>query len=295
MTKPRKGLITLTGDPRFVYDSYRRLVQMFGSVVMSVPDEPFEQVIADVKRERGIKLDIELTAEEWQRITERFKGLIKAYKSVDFPQDPYQQLELATRAVFDSWFGKRASDYRNATGIPHDLGTAVNIQTVVFGNMGERSGTGVAFTRNPVDGTKQLYGDYLMNAQGEDVVAGIRNTTPIAQLYQEMPTIYAQFTNICGTLEHHFHDMQDVEFTIEQGKLWMLQTRNGKRTARAAIKIAVDMASEALIDKTTALQRVTPEQVEMLLHPQFGETVKQAAKRDGRHAKYTQENHENQT
>lgn len=277
-----QGLIAMSGDPRFVYDSYRRLVQMFGSVVMGVPDEPFEQVITDVKRERGIKLDIELTAEEWQRITERFKGLIKAYKGVDFPQDPYQQLELATRAVFDSWFGKRASDYRNATGIPHDLGTAVNIQTVVFGNMGERSGTGVAFTRNPVDGTKQLYGDYLMNAQGEDVVAGIRNTTPITQLRHEMPTIYAEFTDICSKLERHFHDMQDVEFTIEQGKLWMLQTRNGKRTARAAIKIAVDMASEALIDKTTALQRVTPEQVEMLLHPQFGETVKQAAKSDGR-------------
>jgi pyruvate, orthophosphate dikinase len=277
-----QGLITLTGDPRFVYDSYRRLVQMFGSVVMGVPDEPFEQVITDVKRERGVKLDIELTAEEWQRITERFKGLIKAYKGVDFPQDPYQQLEMATRAVFDSWFGKRASDYRNATGIPHDLGTAVNIQTVVFGNMGEQSGTGVAFTRNPVDGTKQLYGDYLMNAQGEDVVAGIRNTAPITQLRHEMPTIYAQFMDICGTLERHFHDMQDVEFTIEQGKLWMLQTRNGKRTARAAIKIAVDMASETLIDKPTALQRVTPEQVEMLLHPQFSETVKQAAQSDGR-------------
>ncbi|RIK42054.1 MAG: pyruvate, phosphate dikinase [Chloroflexi bacterium] len=276
-----QGLIAQTGNPRFVYDSYRRLVQMFGAVVMGVPDEPFEQVIEDVKRERGVKLDIELSAEEWQRITERFKGLIKAYKGVDFPQDPYRQLELATRAVFDSWFGKRATDYRKATGIPHDLGTAVNIQTVVFGNMGDNSGTGVAFTRNPVDGVKQLYGDYLMNAQGEDVVAGIRNTLPIAQLRQDMPQVYAEFVEICDKLEHHFRDMQDVEFTIEQGKLWMLQTRNGKRTARAAIKIAVDMANEGLIDRKTALLRVTPEQVEMLLHPQFTEAVKREASAAG--------------
>jgi pyruvate,orthophosphate dikinase len=276
------GLIALTGNPRFVYDSYRRLVQMFGSVVLGVPDEPFERVIAEVKAKRGIKLDIELTAEEWRQITERFKGLIKAYKGVDFPQDPYKQLELATRAVFDSWFGKRATDYRNATGIAHNLGTAVNIQTVVFGNLGDNSGTGVAFTRNPIDGAKELYGDYLINAQGEDVVAGIRNTLPITHLRQEMPQVYQQFIDICDKLEKHFRDMQDVEFTIEQGKLWMLQTRNGKRTARAAIRIAVDMAHEGLIDRKTALQRVTPAQVEMLLHPQFSETVKQEAQADGR-------------
>jgi pyruvate, orthophosphate dikinase len=276
-----QGLIALTGNPRFVYDSYRRLVQMFGAVVMDVPDEPFEGVIEDVKRERGIKLDIELNAEEWRSITERFKGLIMAYKGVEFPQDPYRQLELATRAVFDSWFGKRATDYRNATAIPHDLGTAVNIQTVVFGNMGDNSGTGVAFTRNPVDGVRQLYGDYLINAQGEDVVAGIRNTLPIAQLRQDMPQVYGEFVEICDKLEHHFRDMQDVEFTIEQGKLWMLQTRNGKRTARAAIKIAVDMATEGLIDRKTALKRVTPEQVEMLLHPQFTEAVKREASAAG--------------
>jgi pyruvate,orthophosphate dikinase len=277
-----QGLIALTGNPRFVYDSYRRLVQMFGAVVMGVPDEPFEQVIEDVKHERGVKLDIELTAEEWRRITERFKGLVKAYKGVDFPQDPFKQLELAIRAVFDSWFGKRATDYRNATNIPHNLGTAVNIQTVVFGNMGEESGTGVAFTRNPVDGTQELFGDYLINAQGEDVVAGIRNTLPITQLRHDMPHVYAQFIEICEKLERHFHDMQDVEFTIEQGKLWMLQTRNGKRTARAAIKIAVDMASEALINRKTALKRVTPEQVEMLLHPQFTEAAKREASAAGR-------------
>lgn len=276
------SMVTLTGDARFVYDAYRRLVQMFGSVVMGVPDEPFERVIADVKKQRGIALDVDLNAEEWQSITERFKGLIVAYKGVDFPQEPIKQLELATRAVFDSWFGKRATDYRNATNIAHDLGTAVNIQTVVFGNLGEGSGTGVAFTRNPVNGTKELYGDYLMNAQGEDVVAGIRNTLPIAQLRQSMPAIYAEFITICDKLENHFHDMQDVEFTIERDKLWMLQTRNGKRTARAAIKIAVDMTEEGLINQTTALGRVTPEQVEMLLHPQFGDDVKEEARADGR-------------
>ncbi|MCX6043726.1 MAG: pyruvate, phosphate dikinase [Chloroflexi bacterium] len=272
-----QSMVALTGDARFVYDAYRRLVQMFGCVVMGLPDEPFERVITEVKQARGVALDVELNAQEWQSITERFKGLIKGYKGSDFPQDPTQQLELATRAVFDSWFGKRAADYRTATGIPHDLGTAVNIQMVVFGNLGANSGTGVTFTRNPVNGGKELYGDYLLNAQGEDVVAGIRNTLPIAQLQKDMPQIYTQFSEICDKLEQHFHDMQDVEFTIEQGKLWMLQTRNGKRTARAAIKIAVDMTNETLIDRKTALTRVSPEQVEMLLHPQFGEEVKKAA------------------
>lgn len=188
-------MVDLIGDARFVYDSYRRLVQMFGSVVMGVPDEPFEEIIAEVKEGRGVRNDVELTAAEWQQITERFKGLIMAYSGNQFPQDPYKQLELATRAVFNSWFGKRAVDYRNATSIRHDLGTAVNIQTVVFGNMGENSGTGVAFTRNPVSGDKELYGDYLFNAQGEDVVAGIRNTFPIAQLEQDMPAVYAEFVD----------------------------------------------------------------------------------------------------
>ena len=277
-----KGMIELTGDSRFVYDSYRRLVQMFGSVVLGVPDEPFEEIIEEVKAERGVKLDVELTAEEWLGITERFKGLIIAFAGRDFPQDPYEQLELATRAVFNSWFGKRAVDYRNATGIRHDLGTAVNIQTLVFGNMGDTSGTGVAFTRNPVNGDRELYGDYLINAQGEDVVAGIRNTLPISHLKQDMPEVYAQFIGICDKLENHFHEMQDVEFTIEQRHLWMLQTRDGKRTARAAIKIAVDMANEGLIDKKTAIMRVKPEQVDMLLHPQFSEQVKAEARSTGR-------------
>jgi pyruvate,orthophosphate dikinase len=272
----------LTGDARFVYDSYRRLVQMFGSVVMDVPDEPFEEIIKEAKQASGVKDDVDLSADDWRQITERFKDLIVAHTGSEFPQDPYKQLEMATRAVFDSWFGKRAMDYRNATNISHNLGTAVNIVTMVFGNMGENSGTGVAFTRNPVNGVKELYGDYLVNAQGEDVVAGIRNTKPISQLGEEMPEVYAQFVEVCNKLEQHFREMQDVEFTIEQGKLWMLQTRNGKRTARAAIKIAVDMVGEGLISKEEALMRVEPEQVDMLLHPHFGGPIKTQATLDGR-------------
>ncbi|MFZ4849888.1 MAG: pyruvate, phosphate dikinase [Caldilinea sp.] len=275
------GMIDLTRDPRFVYDSYRRLIQMFGSVVMGVADEPFEEVIAEQKKKSGVRNDVELSAADWMQIIERFKALVKAYKGIDFPQDPYRQLEMATRAVFNSWFGKRAIDYRNATGIRHDLGTAVNIQTMVFGNMGDESATGVAFTRNPVDGTQELYGDYLINAQGEDVVAGIRNTLPIARLQKDMPAAFAQFLAIVTKLENHFQDMQDVEFTIEQGKLWMLQTRSGKRTARAAIQIAVDMANEGRIDRKTALTRVTPEQVDQLLHPQFSAETKKQARNAG--------------
>jgi len=275
------GMIKLTGDPRFVYDSYRRLIQMFGSVVMGVADEPFEEVISEQKKKSGVKNDVDLSADDWMVIIERFKALVKAYKGIDFPQDPYKQLEMATRAVFNSWFGKRAIDYRNATGIRHDLGTAVNIQTMVFGNMGDDSATGVAFTRNPVDGTKELYGDYLINAQGEDVVAGIRNTLPIARLNEDMPEAFAQFMEIVTKLENHFQDMQDVEFTIEHGKLWMLQTRSGKRTARAAIRMAVDMADEGLITKAVAVTRVTPEQVDQLLHPQFSAETKAKARSEG--------------
>jgi pyruvate, orthophosphate dikinase len=278
-----EGLVAQSGEERFVFDAYRRLVQMFGCVVMGMPDEPFEAVIEEVKAERGVHGDDELEADEWRRITKRFKKLYRGFTGKDFPQDPYEQLELATRAVFNSWFGKRAVDYRNATGISHDLGTAVNIQTVVFGNMGADSGTGVAFTRDPVDGRRVLYGDYLMNAQGEDVVAGIRNTKPIVELEQELPEAFAQFASICEQLEQHFKDMQDVEFTIERGTLWMLQTRVGKRTARAAIRIAVDMANEGLIDRREALMRVTPDQVDMLLHPQFSNHTKlEAAERGDR-------------
>ena len=276
-----EGMVKLTNNERFVMDSYRRLIQMFGSVVMGVPDEPFEEIIAKEKEERGVREDVDLDAEAWRKVIERFKGLVSAYKGMPFPQDPYKQLEMATRAVFNSWFGKRANDYRNATNIPHDLGTAVNIQMVVFGNMGNDSGTGVAFTRNPVNGDRELYGDFLINAQGEDVVAGIRNTSPIAQLKNDMPEVYDEFVRICDILENHFKEMQDVEFTIEKRKLWLLQTRDGKRTARAAIKIAVDQAGETLITKETAVYRIKPEQVDMLLHPQFTAEIKRKARSEG--------------
>ena len=274
-----RGMVDLTGDPRFVYDAYRRLIQMYGSVVLGVADEPFEHVIEEIKKARGIKDDTGLTAEDWRQITDKFKQIVKDETGKDFPTDPYEQLKLATEAVFKSWFGRRAVDYRNAAGIPHDLGTAVNIVTMVFGNMGDDSGTGVAFTRDPATGTRELYGDYLLNAQGEDVVAGIRNTKPIAQLAHEMPRAYKEFEDICERLEQHYRDMQDVEFTIEDGKLWMLQTRNGKRTAKAAVTIAVEMADEGLIDHIEAVMRVSPDQVDALLHPQFDPEAKSAAVR----------------
>ncbi len=276
------GMVELTGDERFVYDAYRRLIQMFGSVVLGIPDEPFEEALDELKRKRGVKSDTELTAADWKELTETFKQIVKREIGRDFPQDPYEQLRLATEAVFKSWNGKRAVDYRNATGIPHNLGTAVNIVTMVFGNMGWDSGTGVAFTRNPATGEKKLYGDYLLNAQGEDVVAGIRNTKPIAELEKEMPETYRQFLDICTKLERHYKDMQDVEFTIERGKLWMLQTRDGKRTAKAAVKIAVDMANEGLITKEQAVMRVKPSDVDTLMHPQFDPEVKKQAVLEGR-------------
>ncbi|MDJ0958021.1 MAG: pyruvate, phosphate dikinase, partial [Arenicellales bacterium] len=272
-----QGMVRSTGDARFVYDSYRRLIQMFASVVLDVPEQPFEQAIQQIKAVRGVRHDVELNAEEWRELVERFKGLIRSYTETEFPQDPLKQLELATRAVFNSWFGKRATDYRNATNISHDLGTAVNIQAIVFGNLGDNSGTGVAFTRNPVDGSQQIFGEYLLNAQGEDVVAGIRNTKPISRLKQEMPEIYEELVSFCRQLEDFYKDMQDVEFTFENGKLWMLQTRSGKRTARAAIKIAVDLANEGMLTREQALMRVTPEQVDMLLHPQFSGDAKAEA------------------
>src|SRR5215207_6533818 len=215
------GMVKLTGDERFVYDSYRRLVQMLGCVVLNIADEAFEDYLTEIKRERGVKSDVELTADDWKQITGEFKVIFRRETGSDFPQDPYRQLELAVEAVFKSWNGKRAVDYRNAANIPHDLGTAVNVQTMVFGNMGEGSGTGVAFTRNPSTGEKKLFGDYLMNAQGEDVVAGIRTPIAIASLERENPAIYAQFVEINNKLERHYRNMQDVEFTIERGKLWM--------------------------------------------------------------------------
>ena len=268
------AMIKLTENPRFVYDSYRRLVEMFGTVVLGISDEAFEHPMAEYKANKGFKFDTQMEADDWKKLVEVFKQVIKKEKGFEFPQDPYKQLELATEAVFKSWNGKRAVDYRRATDIPDDLGTAVNIQTMVFGNMGDDSGTGVAFTRDPSTGDKKMMGDYLLNAQGEDVVAGIRNADPIEKLQGTMPEVYAQFMEITSRLEKHYKEMQDVEFTIERGKLWMLQTRNGKRTAKSAVKIAVDMANEGLISKDEAVQRVSTEQVDALLHPQFDDNSK---------------------
>ncbi len=270
MTDPiAESMVNLTGDARFVYDAYRRLVQMFGSVVMGMPDEPFEEYLTETKKNRKVKSDVDLNADDWKQVTKHFKVLYKQHVGEEFPQDPLIQMEHAIEAVFKSWNGKRAIDYRNAAGISHNLGTAVNIQTMVFGNMGLDSGTGVAFTRNPSTGEKKLFGDFLMNAQGEDVVAGIRTPEPIAQLEGENPSVFKQFVDVNAKLEKHYREMQDVEFTIEKGKLWMLQTRDGKRTARAAVRIAVEMVDENLITRQEAVLRITPQHVLQLLHPQF--------------------------
>jgi pyruvate,orthophosphate dikinase len=277
-----EGMIRLTGDARFAYDCYRRLIQMFATVVMDLDDEPFEEVITHARKKEGVKVDSDLTADAWQQVVAEFKKIYRQETGEDFPQDPLAQVKAATKAVFDSWNGRRAVDYRNAAGIPHDLGTAVNIMTMVFGNMGENSGTGVVFTRNPSTGERVLYGDYLTNAQGEDVVAGIRNTKKIEELGSDFPGIYAEFQGICERLEKHYRDMQDVEFTIENGKLWILQTRNGKRTAQAAVKIAVDAATEGLISQKQAVKAVSTAQVDALLHPQFDPEAKKAAKKAGR-------------
>jgi pyruvate,orthophosphate dikinase len=279
--KTAQAMIKLTGDERFVYDLYRRLVQMFGSVVMGMPDEPFEEIITEAREKAGVKTDAELTADDWKNVTAEFKKIFKKHTHKNFPTEPYEQLKLATEAVFKSWNGKRAIDYRNAARIPHDLGTAVNIQTMIFGNMGDNSATGVAMTRNASTGENLIEGDYLMNAQGEDVVAGIRLTKDIQELKQELPEAYAEFEQICEKLETHYRDMQDVEFTIERGKLWMLQTRDGKRTAQSAVRIAVDMVEGGLITRQEAVMRVTPEQIDFFLHPQFGTEAKKSAKNSG--------------
>jgi len=276
-----KGMVALTNDERFVYDAYRRLVHMFGSVVLNIDDEAFEHPLDAHKEKKGYKLDTEMTADDWKALTEAYKAVIMEHKGFDFPQDPYEQLKLATEAVFKSWNGKRAIDYRNAAKIRHDLGTAVNIQTMVFGNM-DNSGTGVAFTRDPATGENVLYGDYLLNAQGEDVVAGIRNAEPVAKMKDTLPEAYNDFLKVVELLEKHYREMQDVEFTVEHGKLWMLQTRDGKRTAKAIVKIAVDMANEGLITKEEAIKRVKPSDVDTLLHPQFDFEAKKAAQEEGK-------------
>ncbi len=276
-----RAMVALTGDERFVYDAYRRLVQMFGSVVMGLDDEPFEDVIRATRKKRGVTSDADLTAEDWKEITKTFKSIYWRQVQKDFPDDPYQQLQLAIEAVFKSWNGKRAVDYRNAAGISHDLGTAVNIVTMVFGNMGDDSATGVALTRNGTTGENRIEGDYLTNAQGEDVVAGIRITKDLSRMKEEMPVVYDEFTRIAKRLEAHYREMQDVEFTVEKNKLWMLQTRDGKRTAQAAVRIAVEMSEEGLISREEAVLRVTPEQVDFFLHPQFDRQAVTAAKNEG--------------
>ncbi|MDR3570096.1 MAG: pyruvate, phosphate dikinase [Syntrophobacteraceae bacterium] len=278
-----KGMIEATGDPRFVYDSYRRLIQMFGSVVMGVPDEPFEKVLTQFRRARGVKSDTELTADDWRAIVEGFKAIFKHHSHMAFPADPFQQLHLATEAVFRSWNGKRAIDYRNAAKIAHDLGTAVCIVAMVFGNMGENSATGVATTRNVTTGDKKIEGDYLINAQGEDVVAGIRETYPVEQMGQTLPPAWEELQGIAAKLEKHYRNVQDIEFTVERGKLWMLQTRDAKRSAQAAVRIAVDMVEEELITREEAVEaRVTTDQVDFFLHPQFNPSARLAARAEGK-------------
>ncbi|MGB9857244.1 MAG: pyruvate, phosphate dikinase [Dictyoglomaceae bacterium] len=264
-----EGLAKVSNNERFAYDSYRRFIQMFGNVVLGIPHEKFEEILDHYKKEQGVKLDSELTAESLKKVVKDYKELVKKETGKDFPQDPYTQLELAIRAVFDSWNNERAIKYRELHNIPDTLGTAVNIVTMVFGNMGDDSGTGVAFTRNPSTGEKEFYGEYLTNAQGEDVVAGIRTPQPISKLAEEMPEVYKQLLEVRDLLEKYYRDVQDIEFTIERGKLYMLQTRNAKRTARAAVKIAVDMAKEGLITKEEAILRVSPEQINQLLHAQI--------------------------
>ncbi|OUP07118.1 pyruvate, phosphate dikinase [Anaeromassilibacillus sp. An200] len=272
-----EGLAKFTNNPRFAYDSYRRFIQMFSDVVMELSKKRFEEIIDQKKAEKGVKLDTELDTEDMKDLVNRFKAFYKEEKGEDFPTDPKVQLMEAVKAVFRSWDNPRANVYRRMNEIPYDWGTAVNVQAMVFGNSGDKSGTGVAFTRNPATGEKALFGEYLINAQGEDVVAGVRTPSPISQLQQDMPEVYAQFAEIAGRLEKHYKDMQDMEFTIENGKLYMLQTRNGKRTAAAALKIAVDLVDEGMIDEEEAVLRVEPKQLDALLHPQFdAEAVKKA-------------------
>ncbi len=262
-----KGLINKTKNERFAYDTYRRFITMFGSIVMDIDRKKFEDLLDDIKEKKGVKLDTELDADDFKTLVEKYKELYKTETGKDFPSDPYEQLKMAIKAVFDSWYGDRAVTYRRLHGIPDDLGTACNIVAMVFGNMGENSGTGVGFTRDPSTGEKRFFAEFLPNAQGEDVVAGIRTPLKIEELKKRMPKIYSQLEKICQKLEKHYRDMLDIEFTIQEGKLYMLQTRVGKRTAAAAIKIAVDMVNEKLIDKKTALLRIEPEQLNQLLHP----------------------------
>jgi len=261
------GFAKKTANPRFAYDSYRRFIQMFSDVVLGVGHHKFEEALDNLKNQKNLKNDTDLSAEDWQEIISEYKKIVQNELGESFPQEPKKQLFFAIQAVFKSWNISRAKTYREIHKIPHDLGTAVNVQAMVFGNMGETSGTGVAFTRNPSTGEKKFYGEFLMNAQGEDVVAGIRTPQPISGLAQIMPEVYEQLVEIYQKLENHFRDMQDLEFTIEAGKLYLLQTRNGKRTAEAAVRIAVEMEKEGMISKKEAVARVDAESLDMLLHP----------------------------
>ena len=263
------AMANLTNNPRFAYDSYRRFIQMFSDVVMGIEKRLFENLIDEIKEEKGVEFDTELTAEDLKVLVERFKNLYKKERGEEFPQDPKTQLIEAITAVFRSWDNPRAIVYRRLNDIPGEWGTAVNVQEMVFGNKGESSGTGVVFSRDPATGENKIYGEYLMNAQGEDVVAGIRTPLPISKLEEQNPTIYKQFTDIVHTLENHYKDMQDMEITIEEGKLYFLQTRNGKRTAQAALKIAVDLVEEGMLTKEEAILKVEPNQLDSLLHPTF--------------------------
>ena len=276
-----KGLAEQSNNERFAYDAYRRFIMMFSDVVMDLPKSEFEKILRAKKEEEGVKEDSKLSAAALKEVVELYKKLFKEEKGFDFPQDVHQQLREAVLAVFRSWMNERAIIYRNHEKIPHNLGTAVNVQAMCFGNMGETSGTGVAFSRDYNDGTKGLVGDFLLNAQGEDVVAGIRKVSPIDELKRIMPESYKALNDIATKLELHYKDLQDMEFTIEKGRLFMLQTRNGKRTAAAAVKIAVDMVHEGLITKEEAVMRVAPDQLDRLLHPFIPDKVKKQAKADG--------------
>ncbi len=261
-----QGMVELTKNERFVWDSYRRFIQMFGNVVLGIGHEKFEKILDSIKEEKGAVLDTELETEDLKKVVEQYKKLVKEETENEFPEKPEEQLQMAIDAVFNSWDNERAISYRKMNDIPDKIGTAVNVQSMVFGNMGNDSGTGVAFTRDPSTGEKKFFGEYLMNAQGEDVVAGIRTPKKIKQLEDDMPEVYNELVEIYKKLELHYKDMQDMEFTIEKGKLYLLQTRNGKRTAHAAVKIAVDMVEEGLITKQDALLRVEPNQLDQLLH-----------------------------
>jgi len=277
-----QGLVKLTGNERFAYDAYRRFIQMFSKIVLDTDPHDFEHVLDQHKEQAGVKTDAELSADDLKQIVTEFKQIAERQSGQPFPTDVYQQLQKAIEAVFASWNNKRAIDYRNFNKIPHNLGTAVNVQSMVFGNMGNDSGTGVAFTRDPATGEKQLYGEYLLNAQGEDVVAGIRTPSKISRLQQDLPQVYQQFQDIANRLEQHYRDMQDLEFTVEKGRLYMLQTRSAKRSAAASIKVLADMVHEGLITEQEAVKRADPNQVYQLLLPRFDENEKKKAQQEGR-------------